>query len=103
MFGPRKTLLEMILRSGAGIGATLSVTNAPHKSLCERRLALRVPREQRQSTGSACCDPATPRRVRLERSVGRGEESRRPGSAGVATQIYVAASPEQVWAETVAS
>jgi hypothetical protein len=31
MFGPRKTLLEMILRSGAGVGATVWVTNAPHR------------------------------------------------------------------------
>src|SRR5512133_2659481 len=31
MFGPRKTRLEMILRSGAGAAATLWVTSAPHK------------------------------------------------------------------------
>jgi hypothetical protein len=31
MFGPRKTLLEMILRSGAGVGTTLWVTNTPHR------------------------------------------------------------------------
>jgi hypothetical protein len=39
---PAETRLEMILRSGCGVGATLSVTKSPH--------------------GSACCDLATPQR-----------------------------------------
>src|SRR5687767_10052267 len=47
MFGPRKTLLEMILRSGCGVGATLSVTESPHRVPPSCRLA----------------DPSTPRRV----------------------------------------